>query len=82
MARIIAVADTFDAITTARPYQNPMSFRDAVKRINELRGHSLDEDVVEAFNRGCSEGVIRLRRDSDAKQAEAVLAVPQPASGD
>ena len=75
MARIIAVADTFDAITTARPYQNPMSFRDAVNRINELRGHALDEDVVEAFNRACREGVIRLRRDSEAEPAEPVLAV-------
>jgi HD-GYP domain-containing protein (c-di-GMP phosphodiesterase class II) len=52
-----------------------MSFQDAVKRINELRGHALDEDVVGAFNRACREGVIRLRRDSDTERAEPVLAV-------
>ena len=37
MARIIAVADTFDAITTVRPYQEPMTFEFAMARINELR---------------------------------------------
>jgi HD-GYP domain-containing protein (c-di-GMP phosphodiesterase class II) len=59
MARIIAVADTFDAITTARPYQQPMTFDQAVRRINELRGPALDARVVDAFNRACQKGAIR-----------------------
>ncbi len=70
MARIIAVADTFDAITTARPYQNPMSYEAAVARVNELKGAALDEKVVEAFNRACNAGLIRLESTEDREVPE------------
>ena len=56
MGRIIAVADTFDAMTTKRPYQEPFSFDAAVARINELKGLGFDERVVEAFNRAYAAG--------------------------
>ncbi len=60
MARIIAVADTFDAMTTHRPYQNAMSFEDAVARINSvLKGAAFEERVVEAFNRAYLAGEFR-----------------------
>jgi HD-GYP domain-containing protein (c-di-GMP phosphodiesterase class II) len=59
MARIIAVADTFDAITTVRPYQRPMTFDQALDRLNELKGQHLDERIVEAFNRAYRAGRIR-----------------------
>jgi HD-GYP domain-containing protein (c-di-GMP phosphodiesterase class II) len=59
MARIIAVADTFDAITTVRPYQNPMTLERAVARINELRGDALDAQVVDAFNAVFESGELR-----------------------
>ncbi len=71
MARIIAVADTFDAITTARPYQNPMSFDAARRRINELKGAALDQDVVEAFNRACQRGLIRLEEEEKMGELQA-----------
>ena len=45
------MADTFDAMTTDRPYQKGMSFEQAVKRLNEMKGWDCDEGVVEAFNR-------------------------------
>ena len=51
MARIIAVADTFDAMTTDRPYQRGRSFEEALARLNELKGSGFDEHIVEAFNR-------------------------------
>jgi HD-GYP domain-containing protein (c-di-GMP phosphodiesterase class II) len=56
MGRIIAVADTFDAMTTRRPYQEPFTFEDAAARINELKGLAFDERVVEAFNRAYAAG--------------------------
>ena len=62
VAKIIAVADTFDAITTVRPYQQPMTFERARARVNELRAVALDADVVDAFNRACESGLIRLDR--------------------
>jgi HD-GYP domain-containing protein (c-di-GMP phosphodiesterase class II) len=51
MARIIAVADSFDAMTTDRPYQTAISFEKALARLNELKGEGFDEHIVEAFNR-------------------------------
>jgi HD-GYP domain-containing protein (c-di-GMP phosphodiesterase class II) len=59
MARIIAVADTFDAMTTNRPYHDACTFDDAVRRLNELKGATLEDKVVEAFNRAYQAGEIR-----------------------
>ncbi len=55
-ARIVAVADTFDAMTTDRPYQRAFSAEAAVARINDLKGIGLDPEVVGAFNRAYKAG--------------------------
>ncbi|MBP7147504.1 MAG: HD domain-containing protein [Acidobacteria bacterium] len=55
-ARIIAVADTFDAMITDRPYQKSLAVVDAVARINDLKGRTLDPQVIEAFNRAYEAG--------------------------
>lgn len=60
MARIIAVADTFDAITTNRPYQSAMDLEYAVKRITQLGGEKFDLDVVHAFNHAVETGKLKL----------------------
>jgi HD-GYP domain-containing protein (c-di-GMP phosphodiesterase class II) len=49
LARIIAVADTFDAITTIRPYKDKRSAEDAASEITRCSGNQFDPDVVEAF---------------------------------
>jgi HD-GYP domain-containing protein (c-di-GMP phosphodiesterase class II) len=59
MAKIVAVADTFDAMTTDRPYQKAMEFEDAVKRIQSFEGTRYDGAVVLAFVQACEEGQIR-----------------------
>jgi len=59
MAKIVAVADTFDAMTTDRPYQKAMQFEHAVERIQSFVDTRYDADVVEAFARACAEGQIR-----------------------
>ena len=59
MARIVSVADTFDAMTTDRPYQKAMSLEDSVARIQSFVGTRYDEDVVRAFVEACNEGQIR-----------------------
>lgn len=58
-AKIISVADTFDAMTTDRPYQKGMNFEDAVNRIKSFVGTRYDGKVVEAFVCACAEGHIR-----------------------
>lgn len=60
MARIIAVADTFDAITTNRPYQSAMDLDYAVERIRSLVISRFDPKVVGAFESAVHSGKIRL----------------------
>jgi HD-GYP domain-containing protein (c-di-GMP phosphodiesterase class II) len=59
MAKIVAVADTFDAMTTDRPYQLAMKFEDAIERIRSFVGTRYDPGVVSAFVEACQEGQIR-----------------------
>lgn len=49
VARIIAAADVFDAMTTTRPYQKALSMDFVLNRMRELAGTRLDPKVVEAF---------------------------------
>lgn len=59
MGLIVAVADTFDAMTTDRPYQLAMKFEDAVARIQSFVGTRYDPKVVAAFTEACEDGQIR-----------------------
>lgn len=59
-ARIVAVADTLDAMTTERPYQRAMSMAVAAARINQLAGKSFDPGVVESFNRAYQKGSLTI----------------------
>jgi HD-GYP domain-containing protein (c-di-GMP phosphodiesterase class II) len=60
MARIIAVADTLDAITTNRPYQTGMDLEFAMNRILQLVDTRFDAAVVDALRRAVRAGKIRL----------------------
>ena len=59
MALIVSVADTFDAMTTDRPYQRAMKFEEAVERIQSFVDTRYDARVVAAFTEACEEGQIR-----------------------
>ena len=48
-ARIVAVADVYDALTHARPYKQAWSIEQAIDEIRSLRGRQFDPDVVDAF---------------------------------
>jgi HD-GYP domain-containing protein (c-di-GMP phosphodiesterase class II) len=71
MARIIAVADTFDAMTTERPYQKAVTFERALARLNELKGSGFDEHIVEAFNRAYLAGEFTRQLTSTAAEASS-----------
>lgn len=49
-ARVFAVADTFDALTSDRPYRPAASFREARRVIAEASGTQFDPTVAEAFD--------------------------------
>ncbi len=48
-ARIIAVADAFDAMTTPRPYRSPRSAPDALAELQRTAGSQFDPAIVESF---------------------------------
>jgi ribonuclease P protein subunit RPR2 len=50
-ARIFAVADALDAMTTDRPYRPRLTWEDAVDEILRESGHQFDPQVVSAFAR-------------------------------
>jgi putative nucleotidyltransferase with HDIG domain len=48
-ARLFAVADVYDALTSERPYRSPMAYADAVAAIKGQSGNHFDPAVVESF---------------------------------
>lgn len=57
IARIIAVADAFDAMTTDRPYRKRLSFQEAASEIERASGTQFDPMIVDAFLRWFSRQV-------------------------
>jgi HD-GYP domain-containing protein (c-di-GMP phosphodiesterase class II) len=49
IARIISVADTFDAMTSTRPYRKGLDYEVAFEEITKYSGTQFDEKVVDAF---------------------------------
>ena len=67
-ARIIGVADAFDAMTTQRPYNEPLSFEEAFRELETLSGKQFDAQAVD--------GLVRfLKRDNkpDGKRIDSNL---------
>jgi HD-GYP domain-containing protein (c-di-GMP phosphodiesterase class II) len=62
LARVIAVADTFDALTTNRPYQHAHTPEEALKIIQNLAGKRLDPVAVTALMAVYGRGEIRIQR--------------------
>ncbi len=60
MARIVAVADTFDAVTTQRVYQDPYTTDQAIEIIKRLEGKKFDPRIVGAFIRAWQAGDLVL----------------------
>jgi HD-GYP domain-containing protein (c-di-GMP phosphodiesterase class II) len=49
VARIIGVADTFDAMTTTRPYQKAMTLEYVLAKMRSMSGSRFDPLVIDAF---------------------------------
>jgi HD-GYP domain-containing protein (c-di-GMP phosphodiesterase class II) len=62
LARVIAVADTFDALTTNRPYQQEHDPLEALRIIEKLSGQRLDPNAVTALLALFYRGEIRIQK--------------------
>jgi len=50
-ARIFAIADVFDALTSKRPYKDPLTFEQAMETLQEGRGVHFDAALLDVFSR-------------------------------
>ncbi len=62
IAQIISVVDTFDAMTTDRPYRKGLSDGEAARVIKENRGKQFSPIVVDAFIRAYKKGKINFHK--------------------
>ena len=72
VAQIIAVADTFDAMYSNRPYRPRMNFDKVVSIIKEVKGTQLSSDVVDAFLRLVDKGEFKAPDDDGGGSLEDI----------
>lgn len=72
VAQIIAVADTFDAMYSDRPYRSRMNYEKAVSIIRDAAGTQLTSDVVDAFMRLDEKGMLRAEDDNGGGSTEDI----------
>ena len=65
-ARVIAVCDSFHAITTDRPYRKGTSDEEALAELRRCAGTQFDADVVEAFALQLADGTLQAAGGADA----------------
>jgi putative nucleotidyltransferase with HDIG domain len=73
-ARIVSVADTFDAMTTTRPYQRAMDLRFVFQRLRDLAGNRFDPVVVDALIQSYEKGeLVPIAREEPPAEAPVPL---------
>ncbi len=80
LARIIAVADTFDALTTNRPYQQARDPQEALRIIHSIVSKRLDANAVSALAAVYQRGEIRVKRTPVPVPLQPIPAAASPAS--
>jgi putative nucleotidyltransferase with HDIG domain len=78
-ARIFAVADTLDAMTSDRPYRKGTTFENAVDEIDRCAGSQFDPEVVRAFLDIGVKNLRRIKEDMAAAKARESGDVEQDA---
>ncbi len=78
-ARIFAVADTLDAMTSDRPYRRGTTFENAVAEVQRCAGSQFDPEVVRAFLDIGVKNLRRIKEDMAAAKAREAGQVEQDA---
>jgi putative two-component system response regulator len=79
--RIVAVADTFDAITSDRPYRPARSTAEAIEEIVRFRGTQFDPAVVDALRQVANQQA-PLPSDAASRSSAALVAAGASRAGD
>jgi HD-GYP domain-containing protein (c-di-GMP phosphodiesterase class II) len=82
-ARIVHVADAYDAMTSDRPYRRGMSSEDAIRVLEDNSGTQFDPSVIKVFSALAKSGAIRPERElhtnvSLRQLAESVARASEP----
>ncbi|WNF37945.1 HD-GYP domain-containing protein [Bacillaceae bacterium IKA-2] len=74
-ARILAIADAFDAMTSDRSYRSGVSLNEALQRLTEGKGSQFDPDLIDVFEKRASFEFIKIYKASndEVKEFETLL---------
>jgi len=64
LARVIAAADIYNALTTDRPYRKRFTDEEAIRMIRQMRGKDIDPSVADALLR-----VLQSKREEEEEAA-------------
>ncbi|EQC47355.1 HD-GYP domain-containing protein [Bacteriovorax sp. Seq25_V] len=67
-SRIILIADTFDAMTSSRPYRKGLDYEVAFAELEEFSGSQFDPELAKAF-------ITAMRRDANQKEETFELSI-------
>lgn len=73
--RVVAVADTFDAMTSNRPYRDGLPMEVALEELEKCTGTQFDGQCVEAFMRAYESGNIEkfMQRTADDSEGSGII---------
>ena len=61
LARLFAVIDVYDALTSERPYKAPWTHENAMLELNRQAGETLDRNLIEAFERSLGQSMMQMQ---------------------
>ncbi|MEW8626575.1 MAG: HD domain-containing phosphohydrolase [Candidatus Thiodiazotropha sp.] len=73
-ARIVAIADVFDALTMKRPYKEPWTISDAMAEIKKSAGNHFDPRLVECFL-NLEISILKIKEEWDAREQTNLSAI-------
>ena len=76
IAKVVMVADAFDAMTSDRVYRKAMSLEDALEELDRHSGTQFDPSVVVALNRLVARGEIKIDEESQHHVSDEVSQKP------
>jgi len=77
LARIMTVADSFDAMTSTRPYRPALSYKEAAAELRACRNSQFDAEIVDAFINAMN---ISLEEEKpEIKELQLKIAIEDPA---